>query len=204
MTPKPAHWHRYGGRSVLVFDDLFPKDLVEALGIMLMRTPYEKRPSFDNELSFALPSALLGQLPHVPEVLRRLLRRYYGEMSNAQSPQKLSHLYCAALKDSDQTAIHRDIDCPDCVTFLYYASLHWDPSWGSETVFFDDQRDAMFAVAPRPGRLAMFNAQLFHRTGVPARNAVGVRFGLSIFFRCQKMLQDDAPSSPTKARKNRP
>lgn len=185
---KPKFWHEYEGKSVLVFDDVFSDKAVEAFGMLMMRLDYQPRPSFDKELSAAVPNGDFWSWPRFPEAVNAILKRFYARMTKKRSPQKLSHVYGASLRYGDSTRIHRDIDCPDCVTFLYYGNLHWDPSWGGETVFFDDEKNAMYAVTPKPGRLVLFNAQIFHRTGIPMRDCPTNRYGLSVFFRCAKHL----------------
>jgi hypothetical protein len=185
---KPTYWHKYDGKSLLIFDDIFHPDLVEAFGIMMMALKYERRPSFDNELSVGVENDYYKRLPTMPNTVNKIISKYYKAMSKKQSPQKLSHLYAASMRYGDHTMIHHDIDCPDCITFLYYGNLYWDSSWGGETIFFDDNKTAMFAVNPKPGRLALFNAQLFHRGGVPQRDCPSTRYGLSIFYRCAKQL----------------
>ena len=186
--PSPAFHHSYRGKSVLVFDDVLSPRLVNALGMFMASVKYERRPSFDNELSGGIENELYESLPGLPEAVDDLLKRYYRVASAERAPQLLSHVYAAALRYGDQTQIHRDIDCPDCMTFLYYGNQYWDPSWGGETVFFDDDHNALFAVTPRPGRLALFNAQLFHRTGIPMRDCPSHRYGMSIFMRCKAQI----------------
>ena len=186
--PGPSFHHQYQGKSVLVFDDLLSTRLVQALGMFMLSLPYERRASFDNELSGSVDNDLYESLPGLPEAAADVLKRYYAKASAVRNRQELSHVYGAALRYGDQTQIHRDIDCPDCMTFLYYGNQYWAPSWGGETIFFDDQHNALFAVTPRPGRLVLFNAQLYHRTGIPMRDCPSHRYGMSIFMRCKPQM----------------
>lgn len=63
----------------------------------------------------------------------------------------------------------------DCVpgagelTALWYVCGRWDFEWGGETVFFDANRDARAAVSPKPGRLAVFDAEILHVGRSPNR-----------------------------------
>ena len=184
----PIVVHRHEGKSVAVFDDLLPERLVNALAKYFASLAYERRPSFDNELSVGIDNGFFSSLPELPELCDSLLKRHYASLSEARSPNRLSHLYAAAMRYGDNTTIHQDIPCPDCMTYLYYGNVHWDPAWGGETIFYDDERNAMFAVTPKPGRLVLFNASLFHRTGVPQRDCSSHRYGMSAFYRCERML----------------
>jgi len=180
----PTQEFSVGTRRIYVFDDLCRPELVEALGLWLLRLDYQPRESFDNELSVGISPAQLQRLPELPELLERVLARFYPAMVRMPAAQSMSHAYAAALRYGDHTVMHRDIQCEDCVTFLYYGNLVWQPAWGGETVFFDDAENACHCVAPKPGRLVLFNAAIYHRTGVPQRHCPSTRYGLSIFYRC--------------------
>ena len=188
----PVALHRYEGKSIAVFDGLMPERLVNALAKYFASLAYERRPSFENELSVAIENEFFQSLPELPELCGELLQRHHASLSDACNANRLSHVYAAAMRYGDNTTIHQDISCPDCMTFLYYGNIYWDPAWGGETIFYDDQKNAMFAVTPKPGRLVLFNAGLFHRTGVPQRDCSSHRYGMSAFYRCERML---SPSS---------
>src|SRR5262249_42831200 len=55
------------------------------------------------------------------------------------------------------------------VTALYCANLEWERDWQGETFFYDGDEPA-HVVAPRPGRLVLFDAALSHRGSPPARD----------------------------------
>jgi Rps23 Pro-64 3,4-dihydroxylase Tpa1-like proline 4-hydroxylase len=184
----PRTQHTIGSKKVLVFDDLFSDSFVESFGLVLLRQDYQYRPSFDNELSASMTAELLTSLPVLPEVVAVILQHYYPEMVASPVEQVLSHGYAAAMRFGDSCAVHRDVACPDCVTFLYYGNLTWNPTWGGETIFHDDDMSAAACVSPRPGRLVLFNAALYHRAGVPSRHCPSFRYGLSLFYRCRRML----------------
>jgi Rps23 Pro-64 3,4-dihydroxylase Tpa1-like proline 4-hydroxylase len=66
---------------------------------------------------------------------------------------------------------HRD--CPETsqnVTVLYYANLIWQTDWGGETIFYNDDEDAVLAVSPRPGRVVVARGAILHRANVPTRS----------------------------------
>lgn len=69
------------------------------------------------------------------------------------------------------------------------ADLVWNEAWGGETVFCDRAAGAGVCVSPRPGRLVLFPAAIHHRAGVPARDCPTFRYGLSLFYRCPRMMQ---------------
>jgi SM-20-related protein len=76
--------------------------------------------------------------------------------------------YCNRLRYGDVCLAHNDSH-PPSLTTLYYANDRWPDEWGGETLFFGKTGDARLAVAPRPGRLVLFDGRLQHRGGPPSR-----------------------------------
>jgi Rps23 Pro-64 3,4-dihydroxylase Tpa1-like proline 4-hydroxylase len=181
------------GRKVFVFDDVFTDSFVESFGLFMLRQDYRPRPSFDNELSAALDANFIQSLPALPEVADALVDRYHPEMTPAPGNQQFSHGYAAAMRFGDSSIVHQDIPCPDCVTLLYYGNLQWTGRWGGETIFYDDDLLAAAAVSPRPGRIVLFNAAVYHRAGVPMRICPTFRYTFSMFYRCPKAPELVAP-----------
>jgi SM-20-related protein len=187
----PTLKHHWGGKGVFVFDNLFTKAQILTMSKIISGLPYKRRSSFDNELSYGLPKDHLTKtFPTLLETTLKIIDKYYFSLSRKRSQQFCSHGYGAAIQSKNSTLLHRDWPCDDCVSFLYYGNSDWDPSWGGETIFFDDQQNALFAVNPKPGRLVFFNAGLIHRTGVPMKIFSDLRYGISIFFRCEKAHND--------------
>ncbi len=62
------------------------------------------------------------------------------------------------------------VDAQEGVTALYYANSEWQEHWGGETVFCDENREPVYLVIPKPGRLVLFHPSLLHRGGLPSRD----------------------------------
>jgi SM-20-related protein len=77
------------------------------------------------------------------------------------------------------TFIHQDAHNPNVLSALYFVNSRWHPDWGGELVFFDSSRNVECCVSPRPGRLVVFPAGIFHRAGVPTRPCTETRITLS-------------------------
>lgn len=193
----PRRSHAIGSGKVLVFDDVFTDAFVERFATVLQRQRYWNRPSFDRELAAVLDSDTSRPLRTVAEVI---LHRYHAEMTSAPARQVLSHSLSAAIRFGDSCRRHQDVWCSDCVTFLYYANPRWSGEWGGETTFYDAEGLAVTCVSPRPGRLVLFNAALFHRGGVPNRDSPAFRSVASLFYRCEAALsRAHPPPVPTPA-----
>ena len=69
------------------------------------------------------------------------------------------------------------------VTALYYANPDWDEKWMGETVFYDENREPLYAIAPKPGRIVIFDADIVHRGGVPSRECYRPRISVAFKFK---------------------
>tara|TARA_B100000287_G_scaffold402367_1_gene423220 strand:- start:1151 stop:1864 length:714 start_codon:yes stop_codon:yes gene_type:complete len=76
--------------------------------------------------------------------------------------------YINVLREGNDPGIHVDAPyfCPDNKTVLVYMNPAWDPQWGGETIFYNDDLDAVRLVQPRPGRVVIFDGRIPH-TGRP-------------------------------------
>lgn len=69
------------------------------------------------------------------------------------------------------------------LTALWYLCDRWDTEWGGETIFFDAAGDAQIAVAPKPGRLLLFDGAIRHAGRPPHRNCPIARYTFAIKLR---------------------
>ena len=82
------------------------------------------------------------------------------------------------------TFVHQDASqTDDVLSVLYCVNSEWDPNWGGELLFFNQDLEATACVSYRPGRAILFPANLFHRANVPYRQCTETRFSLSIRYR---------------------
>lgn len=54
-------------------------------------------------------------------------------------------------------------------SILVYCCPRWEPAWGGETVFFDDDGDISAAILPKPGRVLVFRGDILHVARAPSR-----------------------------------
>ena len=81
---------------------------------------------------------------------------------------------------------HRD--CPrgqKNITAVIYLNSKWHPDWGGETLYFKNKLESAYSVSVRPGRLSMFDAEIIHKVGIPARDCFESRHSLVVNF-CPK------------------
>jgi SM-20-related protein len=69
------------------------------------------------------------------------------------------------------------------LTALWFLCDRWDIEWGGETLFFDSAGEAQIAVAPKPGRLLLFDGAIRHVGRPPNRNCLVSRYTFAIKLR---------------------
>jgi SM-20-related protein len=183
MKPVPSRAHEIGDRRVYVYDQVFSPDIVQNFSNVVSQLSFRRRESFDRELNVPVDSEKFRKAPFLWPVTEALFEKVGKRDFNiADSSVCLSHIYAAAMGPGSCGTVHRDTDSADGLTFLYYANLAWRGEWGGETVFYDQNLDAVTAVTPKPGRLVMFHSNLFHRAGVPHPDTPTYRYTISVFY----------------------
>ena len=89
---------------------------------------------------------------------------------NYPKRENLYSSYINVLRAHDCPGIHCDAPyfVEDNQTVIVYLNHHWDPQWGGETIFFDEDLDAVRLVQPRPGRVVIFDGRIPHTGRPPA------------------------------------
>jgi SM-20-related protein len=119
-----------------------------------------------------------------PELLEsdaffRALRAFGEEMFPAEK-FTVERCYVNNSVYGDMYYAHRDCQThQNNITVLYYGNMRWEADWGGETVFYNDDMDAEFAVSPRPCRVLASRGAIIHRGGVPSRICHEERFTIA-------------------------
>ena len=167
------------GREAFVCDGMIDPVLVARMGTVVKTLHYvrkeKSRPGVPGLAAVAeIPAALLAS-----DAFLARLRQIAGELfpGEALSDQRA---YVNSSVYGDGYYAHRD--CPaeqKHITALYYANLEWQPDWGGETIYFNDEEDAELVVSPRPGRLVLARGAILHRGTVPTRICYEERYTLA-------------------------
>jgi Rps23 Pro-64 3,4-dihydroxylase Tpa1-like proline 4-hydroxylase len=94
---------------------------------------------------------------------------------------ELKRVHCNNHLYGDLQNAHTDI-APGA-TALYFANPTWQDDWQGETIFYDRAGEPCQAVAPKPGRLLVFDGGIVHRGGVPSRKCFEARLSVAFKFR---------------------
>ena len=170
--------------SVVVFDDLLPAMDLAVLGESLKVGHFSKT-EFARQETFQYKHWVceigLDQIRRMSlyRAALTMVERYFpkGKYSCFRS-------YCNLANYGDMLMIHRDCDPAkrNVVTALWYVCHRWEPDWGGETLFFNENGDAEFVVTPKPGRLVVFDGAIQHVGRPPNRICYEPRFTLALKF----------------------
>ncbi len=169
-------------RRIIVFDGLYDSDRIDNFARVVSQLDYEPRESFDNELNCGIEREAFKRAPFLYPRLQQLFEERRGDFSVTDPSVALSHVYASAVRAGDSLSCHEDHPSPQAISFLYYGNPFWKRDWGGETVFYDRHDEAVAAVNPRPGRLAMFHSNIPHRGSSPHANAPVLRYAVAAFF----------------------
>lgn len=158
------------GRDLFLCDGLIDAGMTTQLGIAVKGLHYKR-----SEKSRPDVPALSSAADIDPAVVKgdpffQRLKAVAGQMFPHETLSDL-RAYVNSSVYGDSYFGHRD--CPETspnITVLYYANLIWQTDWGGETIFYNDDEDAVLAVSPRPGRLVVGRGAILHRANVPTRS----------------------------------
>ena len=180
--PYPTRKGSVEGREVVVYDNLLGQPELAQLSAKLQagkfsRTEYARDETIDFKhwvMDFELRDIV--RLP-IHRLSLMAIDRHFGP------GHKAFRSYCNVALYGDQLMTHTDCNPTDMVvTALWYICPEWNLEWGGETLFFNDQGDAIVAVTPKPGRLVIFDGAIVHVGRPPNRIATQTRYTFAIKF----------------------
>ena len=164
----------------MVLDGIFSENDIVSAHQFLERLPYRLNDVDSVETEYS--RHWKAELP-IEMALRTPLFRDCVELTHrlmTESPLKLRRVHANLHMYGDMQFPHTDL--PGGVTALYYANPEWDEKWLGETVFYDQNREPLYTVAPKPGRVVIFDADILHRAGVPSRESYQARISAAFKF----------------------
>ena len=178
------------GRELFICDDFIEPAMVDAIGGIVKTLRYQRKEKSRADVpasasSADIADALLTTDPFFMR-LKSVAQEMIGEVLRDQRAYVNNSVY------GDMYYAHRDCSVQARhVTALYYANLDWQPDWGGETIFYNDNEDAEVVVSPRPGRLVVARGAILHRGTVPTRACHEERYTIAY-----KMLSGDPKDDP--------
>jgi hypothetical protein len=172
-----------GHRSIYLVDDLFDEQFIRMTHHFMSRLSFVLT-EYDTEETKHTPhwkhefDADNLPAPLMPALISRIVavtRELY-----ASETLELKRVHCNLHLYGDMQYPHTDL-VPG-VTALYFANPRWETNWMGETLFYDEHGEPLYAVIPKPGRLAIFSGDITHRGGVPSQGCSQPRISLALKF----------------------
>jgi SM-20-related protein len=178
------------GRELFICDDFIDPVMVQTIAGIVKTLRYQRKEKSRADVPVSAASADIADalLTSDPFFLRlkSVAQEMIGESLRDQRAYVNSSVY------GDMYYAHRDCSVHrQHVTVLYYANLEWQPDWGGETIFYNDNEDAEVVVSPKPGRLVVARGAILHRGTVPTRACYEERYTIAY-----KMLSGDPKDDP--------
>ena len=181
------------GRELFVCDNLVEDMMVKQVGALVRTLHYvrkeKSRPGVPGLAAVCdIQPERIAADPFLCSLKTTVERLFPGERFSDQR----AYVNCSVYGDSYY--LHRDCTFQERhVTALYYANFEWQPDWGGETIYYNDEEDAELAITPKPGRLVIARGAILHRGNVPARSCYEERYTLAYKL---NSLGIAAPSGP--------
>ena len=169
-------------RSVWVLDQAVPRNIVETLYADLSTRTFTFTNQDSEATEFANHLIHQGELADEnPNTIGRVVEAAQALIHKLGHPTfPLERVYVTTALFGDYQHVHRD---GDVWTALYFVNPVWHTDWGGELLLYhDDNASISTAVAPRCGRLVIFDGMLNHRAGVPSKYCPIARLALVIKF----------------------
>jgi len=171
------------GRKLVVIDDVLTGSRLDHLASYFDLAPAQRIESditgTDTRLwIIPIERDVAERQPYVNAIMSEVSEHFPGESFC------IERVYCNAISYGDMLYAHRDQrDDANKLTALLYVNPEWKREWCGETLFFNEDGDAVHAVSPRPGRVAIFRSSIEHRAGAPSRICNRTRLTLAVKLR---------------------
>ena len=167
------------GRDLFICDNVIDPAMVKQVGAGVRSLPYaRKEKSRPDVPGLAAVSDILPERIPIDPFLCSLKRLVEQAFPQEEFADQRAYINCSV--HGDGYYMHRDCAVHEQhVTALYYANLEWQPDWGGETIYYNDEEEAEIVVMPRPGRLVLARGAILHRGNVPTRVCYEERYTLA-------------------------
>src|SRR5690349_7907552 len=176
MTEPKIRKSMISGRELFVCDGVVEPIMMQQIGALVTRMHYVRTEKSRADVPGGVAVCDIPMESIANDTFLRSLRQTVQMLlPNERFTDQRAYVNCSVYGDSYY--MHRDCAPHERhVTALYYANLEWQPDWGGETIYYNDEEDAEFAITPRPGRLVIARGAILHRAHVPIRSCYEERY----------------------------
>lgn len=146
-----------------VYDELISKDLLLQLEQYVSGFTYSRFETDNEEYDFKTNT---HDFDHKDPLLIKCQQLFWNKLKN-NVDIILTRLYCNKILAGDSPTSHYDGKYDVDTTVLVYVNSEWDHNEGGETLFYNEDKEVVQAVVPKPGRVAIFPANILHSARPP-------------------------------------
>lgn len=146
-----------------VYDELISKDLLLQLEQYVSGFTYSRFETDNEEYDFKTNT---HDFDHKDPLLIKCQQLFWNKLKN-NVDIILTRLYCNKILAGDSPTSHYDGKYGVDTTVLVYVNSEWDHNEGGETLFYNEDKEVVQAVVPKPGRVAIFPANILHSARPP-------------------------------------
>jgi len=179
MTKPKIRKSMIAGRELFLCDGMVEPLMQQQIGTLVRTLHYVRTEKSRADVPGGVAVCDIAMETIPSDTFLRLLRQTVEMLiPNERFTDQRAYVNCSVYGDAYY--LHRDCAAHERhVTALYYANLEWQADWGGETIYYNDDEDAEFAISPRPGRLVIARGALLHRGNVPTRSCYQERYTLA-------------------------
>jgi len=146
-----------------IYDDYIDKKILEDLELdLLMNKPWY----FGCDTDWDNPNRSITLAHVIPRELFTPVENYFLQKLNKNFDiGNIGRCYYNCFRKCDKPGFHTD---PGGHTHMFYLNPEWEESWGGHTEFKKEESETPQRVAPKPGRLVVFDARWIHRGTEPS------------------------------------
>lgn len=141
---------------VKIIDGMFDDHFVQEMYQYVKSLPFDQHEVDVKETHLSQGTSQEFEFDH--PLIIKMIKAYSEHLTNSE----LQRTYCNKILNTDTPQSHRDSKYEVDMTVLYYVNPNYDFEWGGETIFYNDECDAIQCVTPKTGRVVIFPGNVLH------------------------------------------
>jgi Rps23 Pro-64 3,4-dihydroxylase Tpa1-like proline 4-hydroxylase len=144
-----------------VYDNLYSNEFIQDVYDYVRKFPFEnvEIDTEETHISQGKSQDFDVKFQVQDEMMKKIEEKFKHRIAKNLKPYRV---YCNKIINIDTPQSHYDSKYDTDTTVLYYVNPEYNYNWGGETMFYDEDKELIKAVMPRPGRVAIFPANILH------------------------------------------
>jgi hypothetical protein len=178
------------GRKIHVYDEVFPKSLVEYFEEFFQNSFYRLGSASSYRFTQAHRTFFQSRYNSDDIALLGIFEHIKGtKIADDLEGLELSSYWVLVSTYFTQYYLHTDR--LEGSTFIYYGNGAWEVDWGGETLFCNDNGEVEIAVSCKPNRIVVFDSAIPHKPATLSLEADQYRFTFVAQFKNPEKVNKD-------------